>query len=300
MSRTARITIAALAMVLGAAGAVAAQEATVDSTFIWKRALAVDLTATQTAYSDSWTGGEAGAFSWVGNAAGFAERNLNPWFNLRSQVKLSFGQTTTQHEETKDWSKPKKSTDLIDWETVGRFLLNQYVDPYAAFRLESQFYDGSNAKKKLYLSPLKLTESAGLAHRFYEKSNDHITTRLGGAYRQIITRFIADTVTLATDSRTVSDAGLESVTDAVLTLSEKMQYTGKLTLFKALYNSEDDALGADDDWKAVDVRWENAVTAQVSKIIAVSFLFDLRYDKEIVDKAQIKETLGLGFLFKLI
>lgn len=302
-----RLSIRTGAVLIMLAASALAQDA--DTTLVgWKKSLVVDLTATQTAYSDSWTGGEAGSFSWVGNVNGHAERLLNPWLNMRSQLKLSFGQTVTQDAETKDWSKPKKSTDLIDWETVGRFLVATHVDPYVAFRVQSQFVDASVSAKKRYFSPAILTESAGAAHRFYEKDDDHITSRFGGALRQTITSNIvgvdidpvtSDTLGFATETTTESEAGFELVTDASLSLSDKLQYTGKLGLFKAMYSSEDDE-SVDDDWKTIDVNFENIVTAQISKIIAVHFYTQLLYDKQIVDKVRIKETLGLGFVFKML
>ncbi len=305
---------AALLLVLGLLGiTAAAQDAPVDSTRIWKKTLTADLVATQTAYSDSWTGGEAGSFSWVSKVNGLAERNLNDWFNLRSQLKLAFGQTNSQDEETKNWSKPTKSTDLIDWETVGRFLLQRFVDPYAAFRLESQFYDGSGVAfvdgvdttivtKKRYLSPLRLTESAGIARRFWERDKDQLTSRLGFAFRETFTSVIID-VEGNTETNTQTDGGLESVTDVLYTFNERLQYTGKLTLFRALFFSDkDDFAGTpyEDDWKAIDANWENIVTAQLTKVIAVNFYTQILYDKQIVDKARFKETLGIGFLFKLM
>ncbi len=268
----------------------------------WKKSLEVDVTTTQTAYSDSWVGGEIGSFNWVGNLNGAAEKNLKPWFNFRSTLKLSFGQTISQ-DTTKNWNKPRKSTDLIDFENVGRFILNKIFDPYVAFRLESQFMDASIDAKKRYLSPLKLTESAGLARRFYEKDNDQITSRLGLALRQTFKTGITDSVLLTTEDSTFVDGGIESVTDVNLTLSKKMTYTGKLTLFKALFfTQKDDFKGTpqEDYWKSVDVNWENIISANLSKIITVNFYTQFLYDKQVSTKGRLKETLGIGFVFKLI
>jgi hypothetical protein len=146
-----------------------------DSTVTgWKNSLIVDITATQTAYSNSWEGGEAGAASWVGNLNGKAEKQFSPKFDFTTTLKLSFGQTLTQDSE-KNWSKPKKSTDLIDWENVGRFTMHGYVEPFVAFRLESQFLNASVEAKKRYLTPLKLTESAGISRMFYEKEESQIS-----------------------------------------------------------------------------------------------------------------------------
>jgi len=278
----------------------AAEDSTITG---WKKSLLVDFTTTQTAYSDSWSGGEAGSVNWVSNLNGAAERQVAPKFNLRSTLKMSFGQTLTQDAETKEWSKPIKSTDLIDWESVGRFTLNGFVDPYVALRLETQFYDGRSPAKKLYFSALKLTESAGIAKKMYARGDDFVTSRLGFGLRQIRAKAITDPVTLATESKTVTDGGLESVTDASLSLSKNLRYTGKLTLFKALSFSDKDAFVGtpeEDDWKAVDVNLENIVSAAVSKIVTVNLYTQLLYDKQIEKKLRIKETLAIGFVVNML
>lgn len=278
-----------------------------DSTFVgWRKSLTTDVTITQTGYSDSWVGGEAGSVNWVGNLNGLAERQLKDWFNFKSTLKLSFGQTKTQETDSlgnKEWSDWRKSTDLIDWENVGLFTLHKYVDPYIAFRLETQFFDGRVPNKKLYLSPLRLTESAGIARKFYRKNEDFVMSRLGLGYRQTFTSTIVDPVTLATASSSVTDGGIESVTDASLKFHENIQYTGKLTLFKALFFSESDAVAGteyEDYWKAVDVNLENILSASVTKIVTVNLYTQLLYDKEISKKGRFKETVAIGFVFKLM
>jgi len=276
-----------------------------DSTYVgWKKSVVVDITTTQTSYSDSWVGGEAGSVSWVGNLNGSAERQLSESFNLKSTLKLSFGQTLTQDADTKHWSKPKKSTDLIDWENVGRFTLHKLVDPYVAFRLESQFLNASFEPKKRYLTPIKLTESAGVARVFLEKENNQITSRFGLALRQIFKReVIIDSVALTTEDSTLTDGGLESVTDVTYQLSDKLKYTGKLTLYKAFFFSKSDEVKGtpyEDDWKAVDINWENIISASITKIITVNLYTQLLYDKEVSKKGRFKETLGIGFVFRMI
>jgi len=284
--------------VLVVSSGIASDDSTVTG---WKNSLIVDITATQTAYSNSWEGGEAGAASWVGNLNGKAEKQLSPKFDFTTTLKLSFGQTLTQDSE-KNWSKPKKSTDLIDWENVGRFTMHGYVEPFIAFRLESQFLNASVEAKKRYLTPLKLTESAGISRLFYEKEDSQILSRLGLALRQILKKTIADTANLTTEDSTLTDMGIESVTDVTLSLNERLKYTGKLTLFKAMYFSDKDNVKGtefEDYWKAIDVNWENIVNASISKIITVNFYTQFLYDKEITKKGRFKQTLGIGFIFKL-
>ncbi len=275
----------------------------------WQRSLIWDITTTQTAYSDSWAGGEVGSVNWVTNLNGSAERQLSPKMNYKTTLKVSFGQTMTQEitqdtaqVTTKSWSKPQKSTDLIDWENVARFTLGKIVDPYAAFRLETQFFDGKDSRKKLFFSPLKLTESAGIAREFYKKEEDFLTSRFGLGIRQIFVSSIID-LALNTETETLTDGGFESVTDAAFSFHENLRYTGKLTLFKAIFSSESDAVEgtpAEDYWKAIDVNWENIVSASITKIVTVNLYTQVLYDKEVSLKGRFKETVAIGFVFKMI
>jgi hypothetical protein len=294
------LTVMLLVAALTTATALAADQVPILG---WQKSLVADMTMTQTAYSNSWAGGEKGSFSWVSNIKGKAQKQLHPKFNFTSTLKLSFGQTMIQNADTDRWEKPKKSTDLIDWENVGLITLHGYVDPFVAFRLESQFLDASVPAKKRYLTPMVLTESAGIARRFYTRDKDEVLSRLGFAFKQIITNAIVDPIALTTKSNTVTDAGIESVTDVIKSFNERLKYTGKLTIFKALsYSKSDDVKGtpAEDDWKAIDIAWENIVDAQVSKIIKVSFYTQVLYDKQISYKTRFKETLGLGIVLNLM
>ncbi len=299
-----RIWFGLLVCTLLFAGAIAAQDTT---KFVgWKKSLAVDLTTTQTAYSDSWVGGEAGSVNWVSNLNLTAERQLSPKLNYGTTGKISFGQTYTQDEETKEWSKAKKSTDLIDWDNLFRFTFGGFVDPYAAFRVESQFFTqhiGTTDDTRVYFRPTKFTESAGIAKRLYTgKETENITTRLGVAIRQVMFTQLADSATLEVYNDTYSDGGLESVTDFNLMLSKQVGYVGKLSLFKALFFSEKDKVEGtefEDDWKAVDVNFENQFNIQMTKIITVKLYTQVLYDKQVSRKGRFKETLGLGLAYKI-
>jgi hypothetical protein len=265
----------------------------------WKKSFDTDFTMTQNAYSDSWKGGEAGSISWVWNANGVFENQLSPKFNFKNTSKLSFGQTHIQDKTTKHWAKPQKSTDLIDIENVGRFTMGWVVDPYAAFRIESQFLDASDtiAHKNLYLNPMKLTESAGASRQFYNTEKSELLSRLGFALRQILTRSVIDAQG-NTNSVNTNDGGFESVTDYKLVLSETMMYTSKLSLYKAFFFSESDADTAD-NWKAIDINWENQISVSVVKYVTVSLYMQLLYDKQIDLRGRFKQTLALGLTYKL-
>jgi hypothetical protein len=268
----------------------------------WKKTIDLGFTITQNSYSDNWVGGEAGNIAWISLANGIFEKQVSPKFNFRNNTNLQFGQTHSQDKGTKNWNKPVKSTDKIDIDNLGRFTLNSFVDPFVAFRLQSQFLDGSYAPKERLLNPLLLTESAGIAKSLLNRDKDQIITRLGFSLRQNLDRAIDINDSTNTKLQTDTDGGLESVTDINYKLAKNVNYVGKLTLFKALFFSKaDDFKGtpAEDYWKAADANWESTIAASINKYIVVNLYTQLLYDKQVSLKGRFKENFGLGFTYKL-
>jgi hypothetical protein len=276
---------------------------TISSAGEWKKSADLGLALTQSNYSDAWTGGEAGAIIWVFNANLTAEKQLRPKMNTANAVKLSFGQSHIQDKESKEWAKPEKSSDRIFLESVMRFTLGGYVDPYLAFTFESQFLDASVPEVKRYVNPMLLTESAGVARVFTETEQTKLMSRLGFALRQHLDNTVVTIVPEETRRETTTDGGLEWVTDFNHTFSEgRMNYVTKLRLFQAFFNSEKEELqaqGKKDYWKATDMAWENTLSAAVSKYIQVSLFLELLYDKEIDKRGRFRQTLALGLTYKM-
>ena len=268
----------------------------------WKKTIDLGFTITQNSYSDNWVGGEVGNIGWISLANGIFEKQVSPKFNFRNNTNLQFGQTHSQNKDTKNWEKPVKSTDKIDFDNLGRFTLNAFVDPFVAFRLQSQFLDGSYGPKDRLFNPILLTESAGIAKSLLNRDKNQVISRIGFSLRENLDRAIEDTVTNSTKYKTNTDGGLEFVTDATYQLTKNLNYVGKMTLFKAMFFSKaDDFKGTPEEnyWKAVDVNWENTFAASVSKYISVNLYTQLLYDKQISLKGRFKENFGLGFTYKL-
>lgn len=270
----------------------------------WTKAVDVNLTLAQTAYSDNWVGGEAGALSWTFNSNSLVEKQLNPKIHSKNTLKLSFGQTHSQDKETKNWAEPTKSTDLIDFETLFNFSLGGFVDPFAAGRLESQFLDASDPQKDRYLNPLKFTESFGVIKYLIQEDKREWTARLGGALRQHVNRdLLVDVKTDTRETQTSNDGGVEFVSEFKSPLAqERITVSSKLTLFQALFYSEADAMKGlpnEDYWRSPDVNWENIFTASITKYLMVNLYTQLLYDKEVDLGGRFKQTLSLGLTYKL-
>jgi len=268
----------------------------------WQLSVDAGLAATQAAYSDNWTGGEAGSFNWTFTSNSMAAKKLSDLLHSTTTLKLAFGQTYTQTlltDGSTHWERPRKSTDLIDLESIMRFDLHGYVSPYAALRVETQFLDASVRQIKRYFSPAKFTESGGIIRIFADNPKRlELKSRFGLALRQIATKTITDTAGEVTEWVTTEDGGLESVTDLKAVVNSSMTYTSKLTLYKAFFFSESDT--SNDDWKAVDMNWEHIVSAMVAKYVQVNLYFQLLYDKQIDRGIRIKETLGMGLTYNLL
>jgi hypothetical protein len=270
----------------------------------WTLDADINLTATQNAYSDNWVGGEAGALSWTFNSNWLAEKQLNPKLHTKNTLKLLFGQTHNQDLETKNWNKPVKATDLIDFESVLRITLGGLVDPYVGLRIESIFLDQSDPELDRYVNPVKFTESAGIARVFIKEENRELVARFGGALRQFLDRDRYDAVTDTRENWTSNDAGFVFDAEFKTPLAaEKITYQSKLTVYQALYYSEEEALAGTpeaDCWKAPDVNWENIFTAGITEHLMVNLYVQLLYDKEIDLAGRLKQTLSLGITYKLL
>jgi hypothetical protein len=270
----------------------------------WTLSADVNLTLTQNAYSDNWVGGESGAIAWTFNSNWLAERQLSPKLHTKNTLKLLFGQTHNQDVETKDWAKPVKSTDLIDFESVFRLTFGAFVDPYAGLRIETQFLDQSDPELARYVNPLKFTESAGIAKVLIKEEKREWTARFGAGIRQYVNRDVLDIATGERATETSNDGGLVFDSEFKTPLAQdQITFQSKLTVFKALFYSEKDALAGlpeEDYWKEPDVNWENIFTASITQHIMVNLYVQLLYDKEMDLAGRFKQTLSLGLTYKLL
>lgn len=266
----------------------------------WYPTVEAGLTLTQSSYSDNWNGGDKGSIVWslIGKAT--LENQLNEKMNWNNVLKLAYGQThqqTVQTDGERTWDEPEKSTDLIDYETILRFTLGAFVDPFVSGRFESQFQDASDPQgRTLALNPLRFKESAGVAKPLISEENRKLLTRLGLSLRQNVRRqFVEDSPNTDTQSESTNDGGVEWVTDyESKILDERVTWASKLTVYQPLFYSAQDEFDAittealsdarldkdlADFTSVADVDWENIFTTQITKIISVNLYTRLIYDK---------------------
>ena len=263
----------------------------------WTTSVDVSLSMNQNSYSDNWHGEEKSNINWVFNANLLAEKQLSTKVNNTNTLKLAFGQTHSQYidvNEEKAWASPDKTTDLIDIESMFRFTLGAFVDPFAGFRLESQFLDQSVPGDSKILNPMTLSESFGAAKVWIKQEKKEFTSRLGGVFKEYLNSH-ADKMT--------TDGGIEFVTEFRSPLAnDRINFNSKFYVYKAMYYSEADAVEGtpeEDKWKAPRINWENIFSASLTKLINVNLYIQMLYDERVIDEMQYKQTLALGLTYKL-
>ena len=270
----------------------------------WNLSVDSNITMTQNAYSDNWSGGETGAILWTFFSNSLAEKQLHEKVNNKNTLKLLFGQNYKQDKETKNWGKPDKSNDKIDFESVLRLSLTSYVDPFASGRIESQFLDTNVLDNKRLFNPFTFTESLGIAKVFIKEEKREWSSRVGAGFRQYINRDVINPLTSSKKTNTSVDGGFVFVNDFKTPLTEdRIILTSKLVVFQALFYSKADKLKGQPNenyWKAPDIEWENIFTANITKYLMVNLYTQFLYDKEINKGGRFKQTLSLGLTYKLL
>ena len=272
----------------------------------WAYGILGGLTLNQSAFSDNWSGGDKGSINWVASANLEAKRQFSAKFNLANTLQLAYGETSTQRSDPSDpgrkvWSAPDKTSDLILFESIGRFTLQKVVDPYVGVRLDSQFLDESSPVGSLKLNPIKLTETAGVARVLHCGREDSTgckeewIARGGFGFRQTIARAFTDATGDNTERFTTNDGGLEFASTAKYPMAnDRIVYVGNLNVFYPVFYSLSDALtefdrlaqvadpgreAVADFWKSPDVNFQNTFTSSLTSWLNVSLFAQFVYDK---------------------
>ncbi|HAF07332.1 MAG: hypothetical protein XD76_0193 [candidate division TA06 bacterium 32_111] len=274
---------------------------TIISIFCWEKSISTSLLINLNNYSDNWAGEEASNFNWTFVGNGNFQKQVNQLLNSTNRVKLSFGQTTSKLKNDTIWSDFTKSNDVIELESVEKITLNWLVDPFASIRIESKFLDNSDTLKTCYVNPIKFIESFGIARMVFKKEKMEISSRLGISFNQNLNRnAIVDTLNLSRGTDLSNDGGIEFITDALLHLNDNVMYTGRLSLYKAVfYSKSKESIGTpqENDWKMVDLGFDNILSIKIGKYFTVNINIQALFDKEIDPKLRLKENFAIGLTF---
>ena len=235
---------------------------------------------------DNWTqgGDNALAFTLLGN---FGAKYVDSPWTFNNGLKLAFGRTKLGEDDF------RTNDNEFYLESILSYSFGWAVDPYFSNTVRTVISKGFDYKTtpavqtSQFFDPGYITQSIGL---LYNKL-PNVTTRLGIAFQETITNkfpFYSDDPKTTEIEKFKFDTGVESVTEALYNIEENVLFGSKLRLFSR-FNSLD-------VW---DVRWDNLITAQISKYFNVNFNVLLIYEKKQSPKTQLKEALQFGITYTL-
>lgn len=273
-----------------------AQEEEKKEQFGWLNDLVGSLNLTQNRYSSNWTQGGENSFAWKGQLDTKFEDN-QPKTNWRNTLKFTYGQVKQGEDDI------RKSDDELKFESVFKLKSGRHLNPYMAVNFETQVTrgylyttkDGVDVKEPVadFLSPAFLRESLGLGY----KPSEVFMTRLGFSVKHTIVKdesfhyndqdfAIRPRYGNRPDQAVRTETGIESTTDVVKKLEKNVIFTSKLELFSSFEN-----------FSAVDVNWDNTLTAKFLKYFALNFNVRLFYDEDILKELQVKQSFGFGVTY---
>lgn len=260
----------------------------------WSKQVVGNLNFTQSSF-DNWSQGGEDSWAWL---LGFNARveNDQPKTNWRNIGKVEYGQSKIGDASS------RKSADEIFLESVLSYKMKFHVNPYIAVNGRTQIasgyayaIDASNQEIRTeiskFLNPGYFMESVGFEYR----KEETFRSRLGFALKQTLVTEEQFAPLYTDESNTEklekirSEAGLESVSAYNRKITPTIVYATSLEVFSNMKAFDQ-----------IDTRWDNLISAEVAKYVAVSFAFQIFYDRDLSIKRQLKQVLAVGLTYNFL
>ncbi len=258
----------------------------------------VSATLSSNYYSENWDGEEKTSIAWEISSNTLLKYNLSEIIETTTKLALQFGQT--KDRDSTFWEDSKISSDKIDLDAVFNYRKdNIYIQPYLSAQAKSKFVDERIEAYTHFINPFEFTEAAGVMKSFETENKYSLSLRTGFAAKQLYDRYVLDEVTNTTHSYVNNTNGVEFVSDFFLSLREDViKLNSTLKLFKGLQRSDADDM-LNEDWKAVDVVFENTLQININKYLMAKLYLETLYDKEIIDEVRIKQNTAIGLTWNI-
>lgn len=282
------VLTATLSHAQDAGGAANPPPAGSESEFGWKPSANGTLNLSQS-YFDNWSKGGTNTMSWEGRLEGAVIRKEVDW-DWETRARVAYGQSHL------DGLGTRKASDELMFETVYTRNVMEWINPFAAGKLQSQFaagYDyndsaGTRTRVTGPFDPTYVTQTVGLGKSW----TDAYTVRVGGTLKETFSAaqygYADDTETAEIETFKI-EPGASFIADVRRDLMENILLTSNLNVFVNFRGIE-----------AIDVRWENQLTAKVNSFVSLNAGLEILYDKDISARRQIRQTMAVGVSFLTI
>ncbi len=252
----------------------------------WKKSVIGAVTFTQTGFTN-WAKGGENTITWNSRLDGKFRRNDGKWdYNIQGTLQFS--------QAKQEGKNVRNVVDRIDLDASLACRTNKYVNPEFGVGILTQFATGYDYKKDPPLAksnfwdPVYLTQSLGAV----VKVNSILRTRLGVGLKQTITRNFnqySDNPATEKVEKFKFENGIDLNSNLDSKISTKVKVTSKLVLFSAF-----------EHLTVIDVDWDTYFTAHLNKYLIVSLNVILKYDRDVLDKMQMRELASVGLTYNFM
>ncbi len=250
----------------------------------WIPSFVVSAGINQIAFTN-WVKGGDNSIAWTFLGDFHYDLTGDVW-SFKNSIKATYGRS-------KIGSSTYKTTDNdLYIEDVAIYNLGWAVSPFLSNSIRSSVARGYNyqvtpeVETANFFDPGYVTQTIGFTYDKYP----NVITRLGLGFQEIFAnthREYTDPAYKVKDFR--FETGIESVTDVNYKLDDNILLQSKIRFFSQFKSL--------DVW---DVRFDNVISAQITKIIAVNFTYLVVYEKAQSPLTQVKEGLQIGITYRLL
>jgi len=258
------------------------------SAAIWKKKLTGTITMSQTSFTN-WAKGGQNSITWNMRLTGDAAKSTSGRWGYKFSSVMVWGQTKQENEPVRN------TMDKIDLDASFSFRINKYINPEIGLGILTQFSKGYDYKKNppvpksKFFDPAFVTQSLGGT----VKIHSFFSSRLGIGLKQTITDEFtqySNNPKTAKVEKIKFESGIDSHTQV---LNAKILGTliirSKLHLFSSFEHLD-----------VIDMDWDTLLTAKVNSHVIITLNLLLKYDRDNIDKLQVKETTALGLSYNFI
>jgi hypothetical protein len=268
-----------------------------DSTKVWNKGGSISLTLGNTALSN-WAGGGSNSFSFNGTVNLYADykKNKDNWDN---NLNVQYGYLKTQNVIG------QSSANLFDFLSLYGHSLTSKLDASALFRLRTQPFDGytyttdpdgvvTGAFSSTFFAPAYVTLAPGITWKPVKKLNIFFSP-VAARLLVVANKRLSDAGMYGVDTGKTCKFEFGALLNAgyATNITKTITYAGNLELYSDyLHNPQN-----------IYIFWTNTFAAKITKLISVTWNFNLAYDDLYRPtpgkgpKLQTQSILGVGFLY---
>jgi Protein of unknown function (DUF3078) len=262
-------------------GAIALPDTTKKA--VWIPSLVAGIGMSQIAFNN-WVKGGDNSTAWAFLGDFHYDRTGTDWI-FKNSIKLTYGRS-------KIGSGTYRTTDNdLYIENVAVYNVKWAASPFISNSIRSSVARGFdytfNPEKETadFFDPGYVTQTIGFTYDRYS----NIIFRLGLGFQEIFTNIHRQYTDPDNQLKAFKfETGIESVTDINYHLQDNILYSCKIRLFSQFQSL--------DVW---DIRFDNVISGQLTKLISVNFTYLLIYEKAQSPHTQTKEGLQVGITYRI-